>query len=118
IDAQPLAWRPQGLKSNGALWEQRPLDLDHDESLICLTGSIVDLTHPGATSALLDSQEAVLNQSCADPDQCIGPVHGWFVLDEWRLTESYRPFIELPWFEDLQPIAPNAPSCVGLQGAA
>lgn len=88
---QPAAWRAQNLRSDGSVRTVQPLPLSDNDSLFGFSGFNLDITHPAAVAAYAARVQAAFNAS-GPPGSSLGPIRGFFLLSEAKLTWTYVPF--------------------------
>lgn len=89
IAAQPKTFRACSLKADGSLWVRAPSLPEENESKIKFTGEYLDLANETAVQALLRNVARVFRAS-GPPDECVGPLPGYVVLNEWLLSSNYE----------------------------
>ncbi|MCH9651509.1 MAG: hypothetical protein K0U98_25000 [Deltaproteobacteria bacterium] len=95
LNEQPEQYRSLALRSDGTAWPKRPVPSCENESLIAVTGDHLDITYQPAVNELLANVARVFDQDCEDlpggqEGDCIGPIHGYILLDEYQLRGRYR----------------------------
>ena len=89
IATQPDGFRACSLKADGSLWTRLPSLPEENESKIKFTGEYLDLTNEVAVSSLLRNVSRVF-QADGHVDDCVGPLPGYIVLNEWLLSSNYE----------------------------
>ncbi|HEY0547377.1 MAG TPA: putative Ig domain-containing protein [Pyrinomonadaceae bacterium] len=114
---QPDYYRAVSLKSNGSLWIRQPFASTSPDSLFGIEGVAVDITNDEAVKAMMDSLFAAFDHEGLS-NQSVGPLNGFYVFNESRLSPVYMPFTQAsapPDNDDLVPksalpLRPNCPS--------
>jgi hypothetical protein len=89
IASQPDSYRAYSLKADGSLWRRLPSPVESNESRIKFTGEIVDITHEHAVNELLANVARVFRAD-GPVSECVGPLHGFIVLNETMLSSNYE----------------------------
>ena len=89
IKSQPAKWRAVSLKSNGDVWTRNPSLPEENESKIKFTGEYLDITNDAAVERLLENVARVFRWD-GPQGECVGPLPGYIVLNEWLLSSNYE----------------------------
>ena len=89
VAAQPETFRASSLKADGSLWRRIPSLPEENESKIKFTGEYLDLANETAVRELLRNVARVFRAS-GPPDESVGPLPGYIVLNEWLLSSNYE----------------------------
>ncbi len=118
VDAQPDVYRAKALRSDGREWPRRSPPKSEPQSFISFSGTTLDVSHGPAVDALMENVARVFRAQCSPQSACVGPLHGFVVIDEAQVSTPYTPFDEEAAHADLVPIKASAGSCVDLSGNA
>lgn len=91
LNAQPSTYRAKALKSDGSLWTRKPESPQVLQTVFSLEGYHVDIANDAAVSALLARLEKVFDHE-GSASESIGPMHGFYVFGESKLSGIYSPF--------------------------
>jgi hypothetical protein len=85
---QPESYRACSLRADGRLWRRAPPPSEDIESLIKFTGEALDLSNPRAVDEVLANAAGVFRHD-GPHDQSVGPLLGFVVLNEAKLSGNY-----------------------------
>lgn len=88
LSRQPESYRACSLRADGRLWHRAPPPPEDIESLIKFTGEALDLTNRSAVDELLAKTACVFRHD-GPQDQSVGPLVGFVVLNEAKLSGNY-----------------------------
>lgn len=88
VARQPESYRACSLRADGRLWHRSPPPPGDNESLIKFTGESLDLTNQSAVEELLANAARVFHHD-GPQDQSVGPLSGFVVLNEAKLSGNY-----------------------------
>jgi len=88
VALHPDSYRAKALKSDGSLWVRYPLPPEDIGSKIAVTGDYLDITNRTAVDEMFANIARVFDHD-GDPAECIGPLYGFIMLDEHKVTRTY-----------------------------
>jgi Putative Ig domain len=106
LSFQPASYRAVSLKSDGSEWTREPFAFDSGGSLFGIESVAVDITNDQAVKDLLDNLTTAYDQEGA-PDQSVGPLNGFYVFNEPRVSPIYLPFTKDPAPPDNDDLVPK-----------
>lgn len=118
LGRQPASWRAQALKSDGSPWTRAPASPSYGPSIFGLHAEHVDITNDGAVRALT-SRLAEAYDHEGPTTASVGPLNGFWELNEAKATPLYLPFHDTidggPDTVDLVPALGGTlrPTCAG-----
>lgn len=96
IDTQPDVYRAKALRSDGREWPRRPPEKAETQSFISFSGTALDVSRGPAVDALMEKVGRVFRAECGQPTACVGPLHGFVVIDEAQVSTPCTPCDEVP----------------------
>jgi hypothetical protein len=107
LNQQPASYRAVSLKSNGSLWVRQPFASTSFESLFGIEGVVVDIANDTAVRAMMDNLFAAFDHEGLST-QSVGPLNGFYVFNESRLSPIYVPFTQSPAPPDNDDLVPKS----------
>ena len=111
LSFQPASYRAVSLKSDGSEWTREPAAFDSAGSLFGVESVAVDIANDQAVKDLLDNLTIAYDQEGAS-DQSVGPLNGFYVFNEPRVSPIYLPFTKDPAPPDNDDLVPKTPGPV------
>jgi hypothetical protein len=108
FNQQPASYRAVSLKSNGSLWIRQPFASTSPASLFGIEGVAVDITNDTAVKAMMDSLFAAFDHEGLSTES-VGPLNGFYVFNESRLSPVYVPFTQDAAPPDNDDLVPKSP---------